>query len=86
MTSKQNPYDTGEALEPFPWVSDADQARDRVHGTSGHRYGKVDFDDDTGTTRATVYAERREDGQYMMIIDNLLTGKTHAILLGEALD
>lgn len=78
--TEPTPYDTGQVLQPMLWLDN-----DPVNNGSPN-WGKVDFDDDEGASRATVFAERREDGRYMMIIDDLFTGKTHAILLGEALD
>lgn len=66
------PYDRGEVLEPHVWVSDTDQARDRAHGTDGSRYGKVDFDNDTSITHFTVWAERQDDGHYVIKIQPLM--------------
>ncbi len=52
------PYDTGDRLEPKPWhvqplnLPDADEAA---------RYGRVDFDNDSGETVLTAWVERNED-------------------------
>jgi hypothetical protein len=51
------PYDTGARLEPAVWVL---PDRRRPEEFEPDRYGKVDFNDDTDTTLATVHAERVE--------------------------
>lgn len=76
MTTREiaSPYNTGERLEPFPWV------RDGVTGTAKPRpserddYGRVDFDDDEGTTIATVHIEgeaQRPEDVFVMKIDGV---------------
>lgn len=74
------PYDTGERLEPKVWV---------VGGISGHEYprlsepddyGRVDFDDDAGTTVATVYA-KRVDGTFVLVVYSHETDSETAVNL-----
>jgi hypothetical protein len=61
------PYDTGERLEPIPWVRGHNSGR--VH----EDYGKVDLDDDGGTTCLTVYVERDpgQPGGYVLHVENV---------------
>lgn len=54
------PYDTGDRAEPTVWGLD---------GGDRDRYGRVDFDDDEGSTVATIYLERNSDGDYVVHID-----------------
>ena len=67
--STLTPYDTGTRAEPRPWVND-----DQTAGSDGSRraepddYGRVDFDDDSGSTVATVYVENRQ-GRYVVVVD-----------------
>jgi hypothetical protein len=56
------PYDTGDRLEPRLWVTPS-QA---TPATDPDRFGRVDFDDDEGTTRATVWIEREPAGGYRL--------------------
>lgn len=58
MTTALTPYDTGKRLQPMPWrVQPLNLPDEQEAG----RYGRVDFDDDEGSTVATVYAERNAD-------------------------
>lgn len=59
------PYDTGERLEPRPWVS-----RERP-AQGDDDFGRVDFDDEEGHTVVTIHVRRRHPGAYMVRIDNL---------------
>jgi hypothetical protein len=58
------PYDTGQRLEPAVWVL-PDRRRPEEHEPD--RYGKVDFNDDTNTTIATVHAERVETCHILVV-------------------
>ena len=68
--SPLTPYDTGKRAEPKPWP--------KLENTPGwtpigskleeDRYGKVDFDDDGGSTIATIYIERDEHGRNVVHI------------------
>lgn len=60
-----SPYDTGERLEPRPWVMQGTVARAYMDPDD---FGKVDFDDDEGATIATVWFEKQKDGGYVMHI------------------
>ena len=51
------PYDTGERAEPHVWPVDP---------TDHDGYGLVDFDNDEGTTVATVVVRRDESGGYVL--------------------
>lgn len=58
------PYDTGERLEPRPWVS-------KIVGLIGQNrdmFGKVDFDNDESATEFTIYVERK-NGQLVINIE-----------------
>lgn len=57
------PYDTGERAQPMVWTT-PDRRRPEEHDPD--RYGKVDFEDDSGTTLATVHVER-VDGCYVLV-------------------
>lgn len=68
------PYDTGQLLEPKPWVpwhsySPSEQQDELRKQSLDGRWGKVDFDDDEGGTVATVHAERQGDGHYKLIVE-----------------
>ncbi|GAB3252264.1 hypothetical protein [Arthrobacter pigmenti] len=62
------PYDTGERLEPHPWVSSPEATDTSREGDSGD-YGRVDFDDDEAQTVLTAYVERGPDG-YVLHLQN----------------
>lgn len=57
------PYDTGERLEPHPWI-----ARDPglTKAKEPDDYGKVDFDADDGYTVATLHIRKEEDDSYTL--------------------
>lgn len=44
LSNRPNPYDRGEVLEPYVWLT----------GSIEDRFGRVDFDDDEAVTRYTV--------------------------------
>lgn len=52
-----SPYDTGERLEPHPWVRDGITGNEYRRPAERDDYGRVDFDDDEGTTIATLHIE-----------------------------
>ncbi|CAM5539976.1 hypothetical protein [Leifsonia shinshuensis] len=52
------PYDTGARLEPHVWVHDGITSPDGLsRDAEADDYGRVDFDDDEGTTIATLWIE-----------------------------
>lgn len=58
------PYDTGHRAEPRLWVSST-QGVGKTNDPDD--WGKVDFDDDSGDTVATIWLERNEhSGQYIL--------------------
>lgn len=69
------PYDTGERLEPKVWWTEGiDYGPNPVpQAQIDARFGKVDFDDDTSTTLATVHTER-VDGTYVVVVYSHETG------------
>lgn len=75
------PYDTGARLEPMVWVTPG--RRPAEH--DDERYGKVDLDNDGGTTIATVHAER-VDGTYVLVVYSHETDSTARINLHADLD
>lgn len=50
-----SPYDTGARLEPHPWVHDGTTGSEYQRPAEADDYGRVDFDDDEGTTIATLH-------------------------------
>lgn len=73
--TRLTPYDTGEVLEPHPWVRRPSQVP-----ADDPDWGKVDLDDDEGMTQAVVSSQRLDDG-YMLIIEDLVTEETHLVYL-----
>ncbi len=69
MTRQPTPYDTGDRMEPRPWISDrtADAIRRGRAQLDADRFGRVDFDNDAGATIATVYIERTADGHTLHV-------------------
>lgn len=61
--SELTPYDKGTRLQPMPWHV---QPRNLPDPEEADRYGKVDFDDDEGSTVATLWIERQEDNTYVL--------------------
>lgn len=62
---KLTPYDTGERLEPMPWVKDGIAGQFEPRPAEPDDYGRVDFDDSDSTV-ATLWIERRDDGGYVL--------------------
>lgn len=56
-----SPYDTGARLEPHPWVHGGTTGSRYQRPAEPDDYGRVDFDDDEGTTIATVHIEGSAD-------------------------
>lgn len=56
-TTPLTPIDTGEVAEPHVWRT-----------TRPAYMGRVDFDNDEGSTLATVRMERNENGGYDLLI------------------
>ena len=68
-THRQTPYDTGDRLEPHDWV------KGEVASPSGlprqampDDFGRVDFDDDEGTTLLTLFAEPDGNGGVRLVV------------------
>lgn len=66
MSRTLNPYDTGEVLEPIPWIPmhrrhDGDYAPDGDLAIDLDDYGKVDFDDEESGTRAVIHVVRNDE-------------------------
>ena len=82
--TEPTPYDTGEVLEPFSWSQRAEAGF--LDDLEPCDFGKVDFDDDEGTTRATVTSVRIDDGNYTLIVVDHVTGIVHGVRLGVVAD
>lgn len=73
MSERLTPYDTGERLEPHVWV----KGEVATPGGLPRRvirddYGRVDFDNEEGSTILTALVERTADGSgYVLRVDNL---------------
>lgn len=74
MTNALTPYDTGVRATPQVW---ANMGRN-LHTLppierelAEDRYGKVDFENDEGSTVATVWLEKNAAGEYTVHIDNM---------------
>lgn len=64
--AKLTPYDTGQRAEPHIWL----QSKEFAGITSADEFGKVDFDNDEGTTVATIWLEKNEhSGNYVVHIE-----------------
>lgn len=94
MSQALTPYDTGERLEPHPWISPGSiNAAQVVRGSIGipaptfEDFGRVDFDDEEGRTVLTVYVDTDPHG-YVLHIEDLtedplrVTGGTEAVVIG----
>lgn len=94
MTQALTPYDTGDRLEPHPWISPASlDAAQLVRGSVGipaptfQDFGRVDFDDEESRTVLTVYVDRDSHG-YVLHVEDLteealaVTGGTEAVVIG----
>ena len=58
----QTPYDTGDRMEPRPWIThqvveQLRAGRVPLNAEALDHFGRVDFDDDEGTTIATLHIE-----------------------------
>lgn len=68
MQALLTPYDTGERLEPRPWVQGgldmAQLVRQSVGGPvpAFQDFGRVDFDNEENRTVLTVYVDRDANG------------------------
>lgn len=62
------PYDTGARLQPVPWVGpNLANTYGSLTPDDEATFGKVDFDDDTGCTFITAWAERDDEtGTYVL--------------------
>lgn len=69
MPEIRSPYDTGDRLEPHPWVSNGlVNSQDAPREATGDDYGRVDFDDDEGNTVFTAWIQKTEAG-YIFRVD-----------------
>ena len=66
MNQAPTPYDTGERLEPYPWVNDHTGPAET---TPPDRFGRVDFDDEEGCTILSLYVEPIEHGHYILRVE-----------------
>ena len=64
MTSL-TPYDTGDRLEPKLWTSGINAA------APADEYGRVDFENDEGSTQFALHFERYNDHGYRLMIESL---------------
>lgn len=64
------PFDTGNRGEPKPWShvtrEELNAAEPIDQALLEDRFGKVDFDDDTSVTLATVWLERLNDQTFVL--------------------
>ncbi len=96
MTQAQallTPYDTGERLEPRPWVDGGLNAAQLVRLSAGgpvptfEDFGRVDFDNEQNRTVLTVYVNQDARGCVLHIEDLTeealtVTGGTEAVVIG----
>lgn len=72
MADTLTPYDTGVRAEPKLWsTSQLADLSPIERSLEEDRYGKVDFDDDGGTSLLTVWVERNERGFPVVHIQQL---------------
>lgn len=67
MPSTMNPYDNGYRLEPKSWVKDGIAGEETPRPATPDDYGRVDFDNDTGQTVATVWIQKTEAGYILRV-------------------
>lgn len=67
-TPHLTPYDTGRRHEAKPWIPYGTTV---TEATPAENFGKVDFDDDEGSTTAVVYLELGDDGRYQLHVTPL---------------
>lgn len=67
------PYDTGDRLEPHPWVPGRGGAAPSglPRQTVEDDYGRVDFEDDESRTVVSLYVGRDDEGSYALRVENL---------------
>lgn len=74
-TALLTPYDLGQRGEPKVWSLLSRGALNKLDMTELHdqmdRYGKVDFEDDEGTSIVTVWVERNEQGYPILHVQPL---------------
>lgn len=63
-----NPYDTGERATPIPWVSAGSDFTAIHDDRDPDDFGRVDFENDSSETVATIHLSKREDGSYTVHI------------------
>lgn len=72
MARELTPYDTGDRLEPAPWVgSDGRVGQENRRPAQPDDYGRVDFTDDEGATVVVVYVERTPEGQHVVYVEDV---------------
>ncbi|GAA1621868.1 hypothetical protein GCM10009805_14730 [Leucobacter chromiireducens subsp. solipictus] len=69
MPETRNPYDTGDRLDPHPWVKgDVASPHGLPRQATGDDYGRVDFDNDEGATVLTAWVQKTAAG-YILRVD-----------------
>lgn len=88
MSQGITPYDTGERLEPHPWVKVRGQVAtpmrwcaDAATPPEAEDFGRVDFDDEEGRTVLTLYVTHSPGGPdgpsgYELHVENLIGSLT----------
>lgn len=85
-TQALTPYDTGDRLEPHPWVKK--HTRAAPWETVEDDYGRVDFEDDEGSTVVSLYVGRTDDGSHELHVENFspealaVTGDLASVVIG----
>lgn len=93
MSQGSTPYDTGERLQPRPWIEVRGQVAtpvrwcdDAARKPEAEDFGRVDFDNERGRTVLTVHVTSGPTGYVVHIEDvyDLLTvtGDTEALVIG----
>ncbi|HEY0637952.1 MAG TPA: hypothetical protein VGD67_09920, partial [Pseudonocardiaceae bacterium] len=77
------PYDTGDRLEPVPWVRDGITGTERPRPSEPDDYGRVDFDNEESASLLGVHVERDGDG-YRMVVQKLCDQAQIAVEVREA--
>lgn len=84
--SQQSPYDTGDRLEPHPWIEYGTPQSTPVDlSAPAQNVGKVDFDDDERVTRFTLHIERAEHGRYNLIVSSVADDHLDIYIEGQLL-
>lgn len=76
------PYDTGAVLEPQPWLYESEGPYLSDYAEPAAPWGKVDFDNDEGTSICMVQAVRSEGGSYIVHVHDYTTGRTTTVEVG----